>query len=1376
MGCFFLAVYIKVCNFVLYSLRPATILNLNIAHLIMQFLKSNLNLLLKTALILAAVIIGDRISAANYYFHNLGVRDGLSQSTVYAILQDRRGFMWFGTKGGLCRYDGNSIREFKREKQNPFCLGNNYITCLYEDNEGRIWVGTDAGVYIYTPETEKFVDFDALGPDFPVIRHTVRSIGGSEDGNVWIAVEREGLYCYDSESGQVRTHHDRRFTANVQSFITDGTGRIWIGFYGNGLYYSDDDMKTVCPYVDSKGTEVFRGDVIHKIIAGSHNQLFISSQNGGVQSLNLTTGERRSLLRTDESGEDIVGRDLLVRSNGELWIGAETGIYIYNLGSGRYRHIRNEGRDDFYALSDNAVYAIYEDREGDMWIGTYFGGVDCLTASSSDFRKYYPTDAPGSLRGRHVREMCRDNEGNLWIATEDAGLNKFSLSRHDFSFFAPSASFTNIQSLGMVDGRLWVGTFSKGLKIVDPSGGQIVKSFSAGSDGSGLMDNSIFAIRQISTGKIFVGTMFGLQEYENGRFKSVPELNGKFIYDIFEDSGGNLWLATYANGVYRYDINTHKWTNFLHDDKDPGSLPGNKVLSIFEDSRHRVMVTTEGGGFCIYSPRTQSFTSYNSFSGLPSDVVYQIVEDSKGLLWLTTGSGLVRFDLESGEGKLFTTSDGLLSNQFNYCSSFRDDNGDIYFGSIEGLVAFNPAAITTLTKDVKLAIFDFLLYNKEVHPYDADSPLEKSITYSDNITLGADQNSFSLRVGTIGARKSELDRIVYRLDGFDSHWIELGESPIVTYSNLEHGKYRFRMKAIDGKGNESEECTLQIRIRPPFYLSIWAYILYTLVLITSAVLAVIYLRNRNERTQALRMEKLEREKERELYRAKIDFFTNVAHEIRTPLTLIHEPLEHILRSKKLDDETVEDLGIMHRNSERLLNLVNQLLDFRKVERSGYRLNFSRCNVSEIVEETYTRFGPLARQKNLDYTLELPEEPVMADISREAFTKVLSNLFNNGVKYAGTYLHIRLCAGSDTISVITDNDGNVVVPSERESIFKAFVRFGDEESLQGVPGSGIGLALARSLAELHGGTLVMDPVSETNMFVLTVPVTHADAVHIDAEEEKPAGAGELPLRDVTDDKERPSRRHTVLVVDDNTEMRSYLRKLLQDKYSILEAADGREALKILEDNFVNLVVSDVMMTGMDGFELCRTIKSDMRFSHIPVVLLTAKTNIQSKIEGMEMGADSYIEKPFSAPYLLAVISNLISSRETLRRNLANSHYAEVSTMALTKADEEFICKLSELIQTNLQNPDFNIDDMAGSLNMSRSSFYRKVEGVLDLSPKEYLKVERLKRAAELLKSKEYRINEICYMVGFSTSSYFTKCFLKQYGVLPKDYVGTSAAAH
>ncbi len=583
------------------------------------------------------------------------------------------------------------------------------------------------------------------------------------------------------------------------------------------------------------------------------------------------------------------------------------------------------------------------------------------------------------------------------------------------------------------------------------------------------------------------------------------------------------------------------------------------------------------------------------------------------------------------------------------------------------------------------------------------------------------------------------------------------------------------MKLVDPDSAEGatlgDEYKLKIKILPPFYLSTWAYMAYILIIIIGTVLLFRYMKHKTEKARAHQLEKFERQKETELYKAKIDFFTNVAHEIRTPLTLIKGPLDNILQSKQLDSETHEDLSIMSRNTERLLNLTNQLLDFRKVESRGYKLNFTKCNLTDIVKDTYTRFQTVARQRGLDFTLEIPQESVDAHVNREAFTKILSNLLNNGIKYAESYLHVRLKVDYEgrQFQVITENDGLVIPPEVREPIFQPFVRFSEEDEGRVATGTGIGLALSRSLAELHRGTLVMAAEAANNTFVLTMPLDQADATVLES------GQREHPLTDQAGsvqnqikDHSGKERKHTVLVVEDNDEMREFIKRQLSRHYSVLTAANGKEALGILDNNFVNLVVSDVVMPEMDGFELCRTIKSNIDYSHIPVVLLTAKTNIQSKIEGMELGADSYIEKPFSSEYLIAVVSNLINSREKLRKDFANSHYAEVSTMALTKADEEFIKKLENVIQTNLSNQDFNIDDMAESFNMSRSSFYRKVQGVLDLTPKEYLRVERLKRAAQLLREKEYRINEICYMVGFNTSSYFTKCFLKQYGVLPKDF--------
>lgn len=670
-------------------------------------------------------------------------------------------------------------------------------------------------------------------------------------------------------------------------------------------------------------------------------------------------------------------------------------------------------------------------------------------------------------------------------------------------------------------------------------------------------------------------------------------------------------------------------------------------------------------------------------------------------------------------------------------------------------------------------ITDFLLFGKEVYAGDPSSPLKKSINFLDELVLQPNQNSFSFRVAALDFQAPRMNRIMCKLDGFDEEWLPVGESPVVTYSNLWYGDYTFRVKAAnsDGVWNE-KEVALIVRILPPFYLTIWAYCVYVLLIIGCSLYAIWYFKQRSSYRHRRQMEKFEQEKEREIYHAKIDFFTNVAHEIRTPLTLIKGPLENIILKKKVDAETREDLNVMKQNTERLLNLTNQLLDFRKTESQGFRLNFAKCNITEVLKETHLRFTSLAKQKGLEFTLQLPEADFYAHVNQEAFTKIISNLLNNAVKYSEHYIHVFLEVtegGENKVFCIrTVNDG-VIIPREmREEIFQPFVRFNEGDDGKVTTGTGIGLALSRSLAELHQGTLAMGKEEDSNTFCLTLPIVQDMTITLTPETEMEPETVNEPTVEV-EQGEIKDNRPTVLVVEDNPDMLAFVVRQLSKEYAVLSAANGAEALKMLDGNYVNLVVSDVVMPVMDGFELCKTIKSDLNYSHIPVILLTAKTNIQSKIEGMELGADAYIEKPFSVEYLQACASNLIQNREKLRRTFAQSPFVAANTMALTKADEDFIKRLNEVILTNLNNPEFSMDDIADSLNMSRSNFYRKIKGVLDLSPNEYLRLERLKKAAQLLKQGEGRVTEICYMVGFNSPSYFAKCFQKQFGVLPKDFV-------
>lgn len=756
---------------------------------------------------------------------------------------------------------------------------------------------------------------------------------------------------------------------------------------------------------------------------------------------------------------------------------------------------------------------------------------------------------------------------------------------------------------------------------------------------------------------------------------------------------------------------------------------------------------------------------------MPNDVVYQIVEDKDGLLWLTTNNGLVCFQPTTGVMKVYTTSNGLLGDQFNYRSSFEAEDGTIYLGSIDGFIAFNPKNFSENKFLPSIVITDFFLFGKEVYAGEPGSPLEKSITFSDQLVLQSNQNSFSFRVAALDFQAPKTSRIMYKLEGFDTDWLTVGESPIVTYSNLRYGDYTFRVKVANSDGVWSDdEVILEVHILPPFYLSIWAYCVYALLIIGCSLYTVMYFKRRSNNKHRRQMEKFEQEKEREVYHAKIDFFTNVAHEIRTPLTLIKGPLENIILKKQVDAETREDLNVMKQNTERLLNLTNQLLDFRKTESQGFRLNFAKCNVTEVLKETHVRFTSLAKQKGLEFTLQVPEKDFYAHVNREAFTKIISNLLNNGVKYAESYVHISLevseADDNNSFRIRTENDG-VIIPNEmKEEIFKPFVRFNEKEDGKVTTGTGIGLALSRSLAELHQGTLAMGEGEENNTFCLTLPIVQDMTITLTPEPEVEIDRmNEVPVGET----EKKDNRPTVLVVEDNPDMLAFVMRQLSKEYAVLTATNGEEALRVLDGNYVNLVVSDVVMPVMDGFELCKTIKSDLNYSHIPVILLTAKTNIQSKIEGMELGADAYLEKPFSVEYLQACASSLIQNREKLRKAFAQSPFVAANTMALTKADEDFIKKLNEVIQVNYSNPEFSMDDMADSLNMSRSNFYRKIKGVLDLSPNEYLRLERLKKAAQLLKEGENRVNEICYMVGFNSPSYFAKCFQKQFGVLPKDFV-------
>ncbi len=1307
-------------------------------------------------------------NTGKYYFKRLGMQKGLSQSSVLCILQDRNGFMWFGTKDGLNRYDGVDFRVFQYDCNDKYSIGNNVINSMLEIENGDIWVGTDQGIFIYHPEQESFTPLDLYSEDHTKITQPVYNIIQTKDKNIWLSVESQGIFCYEYASGKLK-HFPTPYHNPIGCLCIDTQERIWISFKGRGLYYTDDCFAHL-HRMEVQSTDVigFNNDHILAMLPDSHNLLYLGMATGGLKKLNAVSGELTDILPTTGSSEHIFVRRIVKETKERLWIATESGLYIHNLQTNQTQHQEHDYYDP-YSISDNAIHSIYKDREEGMWIGSYFGGIDYYPKAYTRFEKYYPLPESNSLSGTVVREFCEDTEGNLWIGTENGGLNKFDTQTKKVTPYRNPRLYHNVHALCLDENQLWIGTYTKGLHLLDLKSGKL-KQYEAGQQDNTLNENSIYSMCKTSLGDLYIGTPNGLNKYnrQTDDFTRIDKLEGIFVFGMIEDNNGILWLATYTSGIFSYNPRTQLWKNYAHIPGDTTSLPYNKVISVYEDSKKRLWFTIIGRGVCLFNPETETFKTYNTSNGLLNDVIYKIIEEKENILWLSSNKGLIRFDVEHGTFRTYTTDNGLLNNQFNYSSGIKGNDGQIYFGGISGFISFDPNSFIENKEFPPVAITDFLLFNRKAE-IGNDSPLLKSITLSDKLTLSHRQNSFAFRFSALSYIASETNQLSYKLEGFDKEWYPAGNSRMATYTNLKPGDYTFCVRSANNAGIWTEDFKkIQIHIRPPYWMTSIAYIVYLIFSILSIGYLIYVFQRRITNKQRRQMELLESEKEKEIYHAKIDFFTNIAHEIRTPLTLIKGPLESVLKKNDLNTEVVKDnLQVMEKNTTRLLTLVNQLLDFRKTETKGFSLNFMEYNISGLLRETYQRFEPMAQQQNLTFRLNLPEADFYAPVDKEALTKILSNLFNNALKYALSYidvtLHTQVEQTSGIFRIIVSNDTTPIPDEMKEEIFKPFIQINRLPNGQRITGTGIGLPLARSLAELHKGNLYLINSGNEVCFCVELPIKQERIIQLDK--------GHIEqINPHTAKVSKPGETgNTILLVEDEPEMMAFVSNQLRETYTVLTAGNGKEVLEILLENPVNLIVSDVMMPEMDGFELCRMLKSDITYSHIPIILLTAKADLQSKIEGIELGADAYIEKPFSIEYLLVRIVNLLTNQEKLRKAFASSPLVEAKSIALSKADESFLEELTVTIQKNISEPEFSVDTLAEQMNMSRSSLHRKIKGIAQMTPNEYIQLERLKTAAQLIRSGEYRINEVCYIVGFSSSSYFAKCFHKQFGMLPKDFL-------
>ncbi|MXV51006.1 histidine kinase [Pedobacter sp. HMF7647] len=1039
-----------------------------------------------TLFFLLSFFIGEKVFSQPYYFRRYQVENGLSHNTVFCSMQDSDGFMWFGTKDGLNRFDGYSFKTFRYDSEKPGSLSEGPIYSLYSDKKKRLWVGTFNGLYIYNPAKENFSLVKATS------RMSISEIHADNAGNLWIICDYH-IYRYEIDSHILTKYEFKPFYA-VTSFCLSSDNKFWVGSVSGHILNFNPQKKTSKVYDIFQDLDISDAKLVSEITETETGDFLIGTQSQGVKLFNPRNGSVKNIVTYNTSKSKIYVRDIHRFSNHEFWIGSESGIYIYNESTGQVTNLTKQSNDP-YSISDNAVYSLYADREGGIWAGTYFGGVCYYSDNYSVFSKYFPRIGANSISGNDVREICQDKYGNLWIGTEDAGLNKLDAKTGLITQFLPdgskeSISYSNIHAL-MADGdKLWIGTFEHGLDIMDINTGKVIKHYSTDNQPA-FHSNFFLTFYKTRDGTILTGTSAGLFKYnpKTDSFSAIPNLPFVFYHSILEDSGGTIWTGTFGYGAFTFKLSDPKPSHYGYEPGKTDGVSNYNVNSIFEDSEKRIWLTTDGGGLDLFNPASKTFKIYTIKNGLPSNLLFKIQEDSDKKLWISSTRGLIKFDPKSEKTKTYRRANGLLTDQFNYNSSYKDAAGRLYFGSVKGMISFDPKQLRETEAKPPVFFTGFQVNNADL-PIEKDSPLKKSIALTDTIVLDYNQSTFSIDFAALSFIAPDMNEYAYRMSGLYKDWSYLNTNRKVYFTKLAAGEYVFEVKALMYGSNSwsTKNPTLLIKVLPPIWESKLAYVLYTILFISLIWYLIVSYHKRQIVKNKRLMEIFENKKEKEIYQAKIEFFTNVAHEIRTPLTLIKGPMEKVIKHADENPAIQKNLLIMDKNTDRLLTLTNQLLDFRKTEANGYSLNFVKASITDLLQDVWIGFQAAAEEKEIRYEIELPQKNLLAYIDTEAFTKIISNLLDNGLKYGKSHVILKLLAAqskSEFFSIQVWSDGKLIPLELHKKIFEPFFRAKETEKKKG---TGIGLSISRSLAELHKGSLeLIKSAGGFNIFELKLPI-------------------------------------------------------------------------------------------------------------------------------------------------------------------------------------------------------------------------------------------------------------------------------------------------
>ncbi len=1366
-------------------------------------------------------------------FQNIGIEQGFSQNSVSDILQDSRGFMWFATPNGLFQYDGYKFKTYSNEENNPNSISHNQLVDIQKGRNGSIWCLTNSVINRYNPVADNFTRFDLKHTGLTSFRSIC--IDRENPRRIWLGTDDNMALVLLNETSSdiikiiypaiVSPKIEHVGALRINSISQDSKGNIWTSFRNYLIKIVLNEGKPVVQSIGKKGYISF-------FVENANGDMVVSLPNGISKVLErndellYNTSETRIQLPDNYTNRKI--NQIIVKEDGRLLLVSwRTGILELN---SNYEELASyplrKNKDDFNGGDFSRVLV---DKSGILWLGTYRGGLyKCDLHRKPFFTVGHRKDGKsGILTDRFINQISGDKNGNIWLGTHSGGINRLKIDEQKvkyYSNFNKEVGLSNNANCWATcydsNGNLWLSYDGLGIKRVRINNeGEVgsVTTYDA-STKPALPLGSVHFFYEDRNGIIWMANHArgGLALIEdantNPQFIFIKDLRFEDISvsALYYDEDEYLWVATLHHGIFKMKFDEEYQVKELVNISELNDIADVPVFSFYEDAQKNMWMATFGHGLVKLLPSEQvhkyTRTSYRKKNGLPNDAVYAILNTSDDSLWISTDDGISCFRIKEETFVNYNVFDGLQNNNFRKWSALKNSDGYLLFGGTSGFTYFKPEDFSSVVKLPQVQITKLNVLQKDV-PFWAYQYRNEKSANSDlqELILEPNQHSFSVEFASLQFANPEKIKYKYQLLGADKDWITVdSDQRLAAYAHLNHGHYTFRVAASSTGGVFSDDyAQIDLYLQPHWYETWWAFMLYLFTIVGLSIVGLRFQYRRQQLRSQLQLEKMERKNSIELNKAKLNFFTNISHELKTPLTIISGLVDKTLNSQDFSNAK-SNLSSIGKNSNRMLQLVNQLLDFRKVEAGHLPASFVKTDFVDFTREISESFKVYAANKNYEFNFSSEFEKLDVIFDPDKIEKVISNLLANAIKYTqeGGSINIQLSDVnasygdrisvlnkksqlSDYLQVVVSDNGKGIAADQVNKVFEEFYQVNKNDSYTNVDkGVGIGLAYSKMLIELHNGVIFAesDEGKGASFYVIIPRIQEGnvdDEEVSDQQVQEAIGNAHNKYDDapfvIQNSVENLNEEiifhdHEILVVEDNNEIREFLVDYLKKHFKVIEAEDGQQGFELAMERIPDLIISDVMMPNMDGYEMCKLVKEDEKTNHIPIILLTANAQTEQRIEGLKAGADSYIPKPFHLEHLITRIQKLLELRSKLKQKyLSLSGEMTLEEIDFNAEDKSFLKNIDAIIEENLSNSELSVKDIESSLGYSRMQLYRKLKSITDLSAVEYIRNYRLKKAVEMMHSTNLRVTEIVFSVGFTSASYFGKCFRQKYGKTPTDFV-------